>query len=154
MKKDKAIESDSKQRMMSWWNRTESGSTDTNLEIETPLSQIQKIFSTLYLQRDTIAFVLYVSIHVLYNSSYKTLLIMSIGTTMVFASLKINTRQFRVDTDLPYYGSVNYCTLLPSVFTEHMTKTCHLSLFMEKLKMIAFTVIKYGVQLRRCVMLT
>ena len=35
---DTTIESDSKQKMMSWWNRTESGSTSTNLEIEVPQS--------------------------------------------------------------------------------------------------------------------
>ena len=35
-KKDTTIESDFKQKMMSWWNRTESGSSSTNREIETP----------------------------------------------------------------------------------------------------------------------
>ena len=37
--KDTTIESDSKQRMMPRWNRTELGSTRTKLEIEAPQCQ-------------------------------------------------------------------------------------------------------------------
>ena len=34
--KDTTIESDSKQKIMSWWNWTESGTSSTNREMETP----------------------------------------------------------------------------------------------------------------------
>ena len=40
--KDTTIEPDSKQKMMSRWNQTESGSTSTNLEIEVPQNLVRR----------------------------------------------------------------------------------------------------------------
>ena len=43
---DTTIESDSKQKRMSGWNRTESGSSSTNREIQAPHSIIEAIIPT------------------------------------------------------------------------------------------------------------
>ena len=51
-----------------------------------------------------------------------------------------------------FYGLFNYCTL-PSVFTEEMMYFLRFFTFLEKLKIIAYQVIKYGVKWR-CVIFT
>ena len=73
--------------------------------------------------------------------------------TMVYASLKSNARQWDWTLTCMFYGLFNYCTL-PSVFTEEMMYFLRFFTFLEKLKIIAYQVIKYGVKWRCCVIFT